>query len=48
MTQVIINGISRGQLNADLVWQYVQTLKRKRGVNIVTWSDTALVVETIN
>jgi hypothetical protein len=44
MTQVIINGIARGELNADMAYLYVQQIKHR--ANIVTWTDSALVLET--
>ena len=44
MTQVIINGITRGKLSADMTYQYVQQIKRC--ATIITWTDSALVIET--
>ena len=44
MTQVTINGIKRGELNADMVYHYVQQIKHT--CRIVLWSDDALVIET--
>ena len=44
MTQIIINGITRGKLNADMTYQYVQQIKRR--ATIITWTDSALVIET--
>lgn len=44
MTQVIINGIARGKLNANMAYQYVQQIKHR--ATIITWTDSALVIET--
>ena len=45
MTQVTINGIKRGSLNADMTYHYVEQVKAYGGT-IICWTDSALVIET--
>ena len=47
MTQVTINGIKRGSLDADMTYYYVEQVKA-HGATIICWTETALVIETGN
>ena len=47
MTQVIINGIKRGSINADMTYHYVKQVK-EYGATIISWTDSSLVIETNN